>query len=824
MRQDRRDNRQKLGGPTSRTALLVLTLLVLVGARAVGNADSAEALILDASRRFGVLRSSEQAVLRAYQEGIQVALSNNDTYTPYDEPIRARFIAWLCTEIAGTALPSPAGLRINGGRVEGLLDLSRLELPFRLEFTETVLEDGLDLTGTSVHALDLSRSRIGFLHANSLLVTGDLNASCIESLGEVWLCGATVHGSVKLDCAILSSFGDPALSADGIAVGGSLRMCNGFHAIGEIRLVGAKVGGEVNCAGGHFENPDGDALSLDFAEIGGSLSMIAGFESIGQVRFPVANILGEVSCSGGSFTAPRGIAIVADGATVRGSIHMGSSFHADGVVSLDGATASLDLDCRGGVFEVPLVGECLRAIRATVRGSINLGAGFSATGRVNLTGTQIGGDLDCNGGSFESRETIALLCTGLDVRGDVLMGHKFRADGQVWLDSCHVAGSLICDGGSFINTRALEGGDGYCCSWDTTYIALQGEFSTFGKHIWLREGFEAVGEVRLLGVRTGSSLECDGGSFRNPDRNALTLWMCDVSGSVLLGEGTEVDGVVTFAEGSVGEALIIRDVRRGSTYQLDLRDLHVDTLADERSGWPAQGGLHLSGLEYEKLSESAARSLQDRLEWLSLTPSRQFDPQPYEQLAGVLHSMGRHNDANRIMIEHARQARANSALSQGEWLWYFVLGPLIGFGYHVWNALIATLMIVLAGAAVFRASHRAGMLVPNSPTGTNARVFNSLFYSLDAFLPLIDLGYERAWTPLGMGLEATGSSEKAMAKRPVGIRNRSRNKKKGRGRRKGETLRGVAVTGARTYCLLHKLLGWILLTLLVAGLSGLVKA
>jgi hypothetical protein len=75
------------------------------------------------------------------------------------------------------------------------------------------------------------------------------------------------------------------------------------------------------------------------------------------------------------------------------------------------------------------------------------------------------------------------------------------------------------------------------------------------------------------------------------------------------------------------------------------------------------------------------------------------------------------------------------------------LDGLVGYGYRAWRGLYALLAIFLIGWGVFAwafpehftATRPAGQLPP----------FHPWLYSIDAVLPLINLGQKTAWTPTG---------------------------------------------------------------------------
>jgi hypothetical protein len=91
-----------------------------------------------------------------------------------------------------------------------------------------------------------------------------------------------------------------ALHGDGLVVGGSLFLSDGFKAYGEVRLVDASVKEEFGCCGGEIHNdyPKTAALLGMRLHVGGAALFyvpdVGGFKAWGQVRLDGAKIEGDL--------------------------------------------------------------------------------------------------------------------------------------------------------------------------------------------------------------------------------------------------------------------------------------------------------------------------------------------------------------------------------------------------------------------------------------------------------------------------------------------------------------------------------------------------
>lgn len=217
----------------------------------------------------------------------------------------------------------------------------------------------------------------------------------------------------------------PGLSADRLAVTGSVLLHRGFAATGPVRMHNSRIGGSLDCDGGSFTHAEGYALSADRAEIAGHVLLRNGFTATGEVRFLGARIGGNLECAGGRCTNPGGHALIADTVDVGGSVMLHRGFVAKGEVNLVGARIGGNLECAGGSFIEP-GGHALAADGVTVS-DVFLRDGFASVGQVRIAGASLRGQLACNGASFTSADGYALIADEMEVnRSWWLRGAIFR--------------------------------------------------------------------------------------------------------------------------------------------------------------------------------------------------------------------------------------------------------------------------------------------------------------------------------------------------------------------------------------------------------------
>ncbi|MEX0814059.1 MAG: hypothetical protein WD014_00135 [Dongiaceae bacterium] len=455
--------------------------------------------------------------------------------------------------------------------------------------------------------------------------------------------------------------------------------------------------------------------------------------------------------------------ITADRVSVDGAVFLRDGFHARGEVRFLGARIRASLDCRTGTIAND-DGTALNCDGARVDGSVVLNKGFRAEGEVRFVGAKIGGNLDCEKGTFDKEGDRALSCDGAEIGGDVSLNDGFCARGEVGLAGVKIGGDLNCTKGTFENERR---------------DALSCDHVEVGGNVFLSKGFQAKGEVRFPSASILGQFVCEGGAFANTAACALRL-----------------------ESARVHRGLFFRRLKQKPEGTVDLTQAWVDALIDDEASWPAKGNLSLDGFAYDRIGgDKPLTDSETRLRWLHLQPAEHlktgFRPQPFEQLVAVLRKMGHEHDARKIAIEKQRLLRRSGRLGPWDRIINWLLGVIVGHGYRPWRAVSWALAVVLFGWGVFDVAEGRQLIVPAkervymSPAYIERAElppeypqFRAFVYSLDVFLPIVELHQEEYWLPLANGLK------------------------------------GWAVW---IYMWLHIAFGWVLTSLAVLGLGGVIK-
>ena len=463
------------------------------------------------------------------------------------------------------------------------------------------------------------------------------------------------------------------------------------------------------------------------------------------------------------------------------------------------------------------------ADRFFLKGNLSLN-GATVTGEVRLLGANVDGQVDCVNASFSDEGRNTFTADGLKVGGGLFF-RDATLTGITRLLCAKVDRQVECVGAVFTN----QGGDAFCADG----LEVEGDISF--------QGAKMVGETRLLGAKVGGQVNCSGATFTNEGSMAFAADGLKVGGDIsfqgatMTGEtclsGVRVGGQVNCSEAAfmnegdaafiagdidVGGPLFFTDLKTPVVGGMSLNHASVDSLIADGSGWPDAGLLDLDGFRYRTLGGYEPWKV--LLGWIELQPLGQFTPQPYEQAMKVYREAGHIADAREMGIAKMEAYRKYGDLSPAERVWLWIAGPLIKYGYKPWRALYYALGVFALSVFVFAYAFDAGHMEPSKervylhecyqlekPTQPCAGwvrparwwvlaspyrlpvdypTFNPITYSLDTIVPIVDLHQEAYWLP-----------------------------------------RDTKPWGGffRAWHWLHIGLGWMLTTLFVTGLTGIVK-
>ncbi|MFH1371416.1 MAG: hypothetical protein ABII09_09060 [Planctomycetota bacterium] len=573
-----------------------------------------------------------------------------------------------------------------------------------------------------------------------------------------------ILNSSRIKFLFLAGSRTGSIQADGVNIEGDVYLSDGFKADGEVRFIGAEISGDFVCKNGEFINKGRMAITADRMNVKGSVFLGDGFNAHGMVCFRGATIGNTFDCGDGEFVNEDGTAIVADRINVKGSVFLGDGFKADGEVRFQGAEIGGGFISENGEFNNK-GGTAISADGINVKGGVFLINGFKADGEVRFLEAEIDGQFACENGMFINKGGKAISADGMNVKGGVFLRKDFKSEGEVRFLGAAISGNFDCGNGDFNNTGN---------------IAIFADGMDIKGSVFLKKGFKANGEICFIGVAIGGNFECDRSEFVDKDGTAIRAERMNVKGSVFLRDDFNVEGRVSLIGTTISGRFTWSDINRPEKATLDLRNATVGVLCDDEKSWPERGNLFLDGFVYENIGDDAPKDAKHRIDWLNRQGEERFRPGSFEQLAKVLEKMGYNEDAIKIRIEKEKTITRQGGFNLVTKIWRFILEIFIGYGYQLWKAWIAAIFIIFVGSVVFKLGHKKIVQTDKEPYHR----FNSFIYSLEKFVPVVNLSMAQYWIP-------------------------DTNKRWGR--------------FVRGYLWFHICAGWIITTLLIVGLTGLIK-
>lgn len=427
----------------------------------------------------------------------------------------------------------------------------------------------------------------------------------------------------------------------------------------------------------------------------------------------------------------------------------------------------LRLGIHGGTRKRTTYGKDVILDSAQIDGRLLL-ANADVGGRFSLNGAEVGDEIRISPNVVFEREVSFIdAITG----SAILNGSRFR-NGLI-ADRMQIRGSLyLTDYTTFSGGTVKLNGTVIKGQLDARRAVfrspVQAERLSVQGSAFLNDGAVFVEPVFLHEANIGLNLDVSGSTFKKE----LELNGSKIRGALILTSNDRESSIPKWEE----EAQFI------------LSNVEVKIVHDAPSAWCRQGDCATHGFVSTDLTNFvyavggsvearqakdplSSRELDWYLSWINSSMGQQdrFNPQPYRQLANVLRSSGDPGKADRVLYElqNYELSAANTPWQRKFILWLKWL--FIGYGYENWRSLIPLVIVIAAGAFFCRFAEELA----------DKSWIDKLWYSIDRAVPVIDFGTD-----------------------------------------------DIVVTSneyIRLYFQIHKLLGFVLISFLIAGLSGFAK-
>ena len=609
---------------------------------------------------------------------------------------------------------------------EAYLDFGASRLGGNLSLRK-VRAKGVELPKVQVQgSLDISGAHIERLRASEMILRGDLRVE--EGTARLILDAAQVEGNISLQSVRGSVW------AEGLTLKGTLKVKNAnlkdLNILKGLNIEEARVEGNVELSEVHLE----EEINAERLVLGGDLRLM-GVLVRKYLKFRGAQV-------GGKFEARN---IKGDGISAQG-MQIGKS----------------------------LIWEEIE------------------TGNVYLGGTRVGEDL-----KIESLTCYQWKSDEMMVIGEAHISWVMRLDKFSW-ERGKVSGRLeisyvVTDALSLQGTRVDEG--------------LEVERVRVGDAVDL-EGFQGGGDLLITACILGGA----------PYRPGLSLKRAEIAGEVRIMDSSILSGLDAeklhahslyvermFLTGGVGiwsDSPAFLQLAGGWAGGLSLKDAQLEERAYFRDvnimgpvslryaqmqtleivvkqGWgkegkdsgmglsPLVGWVDLHGISVSRWVFSGPaiedKDRETRLRLFSAWLRRQlphYSAHPYENLAKALKAEADENAALRILIQKEDDVGLARSLHFLKRFWRWILRYAVGHGYRPEWALRWILAFIAVGAFLFELGYSCEVIAPASTDVLVQEMyqkyrkipkdyppFSAWAYSIDAFVPFLDLVLERYWIP-----------------------------------------------------------------------------
>ncbi len=465
----------------------------------------------------------------------------------------------------------------------------------------------------------------------------------------------------------------------------------------------------------------------------------------------------------------------------------------EGPVNFGSAQIGNNLEADGAAFKNPETEANFNSMKA---GHTAFFRNAVFEGPVDFGSAQIGSNLEADGAAFKNPEKKANF-NSMRVEQTAFFSNAVF-EGPVDFGSAQIGDVLVADGAAFKNP---ENG----ASFNSMKV---GHTAFFRKVVF-------AGAVDFVSAQIGSVLEADGAAFKNPETQANFNSM-KVEQTAFF-KKVVFEGPVDFVSAEIGgnfelnEAKFRNKQKRATFYRMkvagsvyfadaqfsgsaDLTQANFAALYLSRAVF--SGSLDLQAMTYKEIHADPDNERRSHELLLRLAEQADYSADVYGALEQFFTRQGYGGDANKAFIADKRRqragylhtpvwsgnllARVGSLLTCLEgllaWLGSVLLDGLVGYGRRPWLAMIPCAFFVGFGCVLFSPEKMELQKPDDAP-----RVYSCFWYSLGLFLPFVDLQADKVWKP-----------------------------------KQNQTF-------LRNYMRVHILLGWILIPLVLAALTGLIK-
>ncbi len=711
------------------------------------------------------------------------------------------------------------------------IDLAQMEINGLLSLDSTIISKPLAdarQTGNKV-----SKPKVA-LNCYRIKVLRGLSIRNMEVNGTIALRNAEIYDLNAMDAKLFCEAGnDASIDARGLMVHRNVLLGSGYNAHASTRLIGATINGLLDFRGGKFHGKkEIAAISCDGITAGNIF-----FHKDQSTN----NDAGKLQKN-------------EEGEDVKNTREAAKVY---GHIILSNAKITGRLDMRGVAIKVSKGCEspALDCNYTQVEGNVLLSEGFIANGRINFHQATIHGqfnmdnadvsftaiednsskekeerkDFNCNHDNSDEKETLDYVAVNINsatIAKNVYFRTGFKCNGVINGVGATLGGVLVFSECK-INAKKEK-------------CALLFRKARIKRSVEIEDGAEIVGGVTFAGAHIGFSFK-----FKRSSISCCEEWINN-----RIDEVVSVDSKIVI---DLKAATVITSIEFKSGADImgviDLRRAKTRIYVDDGSSWENKkskdGSRYLlEGFTYDYFpldtKENKSKSAKGLYtKWIerkdSIGSVNEFSAQPWTQLATVLKNSGHEASARLVLAE--REIARGKTTSLVDRLFHGIMGFIVGHGYKPMRGFWLGIVFITVGSVVFLMAEKDGMISP-SPAFIAVKIdaeeinqapepygnFSPILYSIDVFVPFLNLHQETRWHLKEKLSASTENSTQSLIEESPEIANEKVTQIYQPEQQLFDIFLSLTKIGLyKLYFSLHIIAGWIIVALVGLSLSGILK-
>jgi len=651
--------------------------------------------------------------------------------------------------------------------IAGAVKADRVVIESAMFITGTTLDGVLRLRGANIgEALAMDSVKINHRGDTAVLADG-------MRLGGPWvLRAADIAGEVRFASARIGGgllWEDAKIQNSQIAVAGDGAVCNGPWVLrraviqGPFRLRGMSVTA-IDAQQIQITAP-AEGFNARGAEIGGDL-ILDGATIRGGVLLGRTRVIGELSGKGADIAGVgQDWAMAANGVIVGQGIALASARLHGGLML---AGARIEQGINASNIKVESSGRAVEADTMHVGGNWIMRGG-DISGNVRFAGARIEGQVAFTECTIRGGGDLAIRADGAHIGGGWFMG-RATIEGLVRFPSAHLGNEMRLRG-----TRIVV----------SSGPALFAAGVSIAREFVLDGGFSTQGGIVLDRAEIDGTLDLTSSRIKSAALGRAGAAAPKTHDEML---SARYDAIAVSLVDARLDRLVMPDTAEDRSLGIiDLSRAHVGSYEDAAAAWPPPTSrareqndldhLVLDGFIYEHLEtptglppqQGGAGAARMRIRWLEAQSRndliQHFKPQAWVHLSRRLAAQGYHDDAREIAIERRRRQRRSASVTRGARLQSWLLDVFALYGFNPWRTVVwmTAFVVLFAGIwwwaaqgcerdsckdeTVYAMSLKGNYGQDDKSAEEKYPGFSPLAYSLDVFLPFVNLGYKEHWRP-----------------------------------------------------------------------------